>query len=50
MMLTSLSLVSGQSSDTDKRRAVEAGADGYYVKPLSLRTLDGLIDLHFPRS
>jgi CheY-like chemotaxis protein len=42
--------VSGQSFDTDKRRAVEAGADGYFVKPLSLRTLDELIALHFPVS
>jgi CheY-like chemotaxis protein len=40
--------VSGQSFDADKRRAVEAGADGYFVKPLSLRTLDDLIALHFP--
>jgi DNA-binding response OmpR family regulator len=42
--------VSGQSFDTDKRCAVEAGADGYFVKPLSLRTLDNLIALHFPVS
>jgi CheY-like chemotaxis protein len=40
--------VSGQSFDADKRRAVEAGANGYFVKPLSLRTLDDLIALHFP--
>jgi CheY-like chemotaxis protein len=40
-------VVSGQSFDTDKRRAMDAGADGYFVKPLSLRTLDNLIALHF---
>jgi CheY-like chemotaxis protein len=40
--------VSGQGYESDKLRAVEAGADGYYIKPLSLRTLDDLINLHFP--
>jgi DNA-binding response OmpR family regulator len=41
-------LVSGQSNDVDKRRALDAGADGYYTKPLSMRTLDALVALHFP--
>jgi DNA-binding response OmpR family regulator len=40
--------VSGQSNDVDKRRALDAGADGYYTKPLSMRTLDALVALHFP--
>jgi DNA-binding response OmpR family regulator len=40
--------VSGQHYETDKKRAVEAGANGYYVKPLSIRTLDDLIKLQFP--
>jgi CheY-like chemotaxis protein len=42
--------VSGQSFDTDKRRAVEAAADGYFIKPLSLHTLDHFLALHFPLS
>jgi CheY-like chemotaxis protein len=42
-------MVSGQSGGSDKQRCMDAGANGYYVKPLSLRTLDSLIDLHFPR-
>jgi DNA-binding response OmpR family regulator len=40
--------VSGQSHDNDKLRAIDAGADGYYVKPLGMRTIDDLISLHFP--
>ncbi|KAF3929841.1 hypothetical protein ABW19_dt0200715 [Dactylella cylindrospora] len=43
-------MVTGQNADEDKRRAVEAGANGYYVKPLSMRTLDNLIQLHFPKN
>jgi CheY-like chemotaxis protein len=42
-------LVTGQGFDDDKRRSVEAGVNGYYVKPLSMRTLDDLIQLHFPK-
>lgn len=42
-------VVTGQSLDDDKRRSVDAGADGYFVKPLSLRMLNDLIQLHFPK-
>ncbi|KAF3906967.1 hypothetical protein ABW21_db0200474 [Orbilia brochopaga] len=42
-------MVTGQNADEDKKRSVQAGANGYYVKPLSMKTLDGLIQLHFPK-
>ncbi|KAK6334319.1 hypothetical protein TWF730_003532 [Orbilia blumenaviensis] len=42
-------MVTGQNTDEDKKKSVEAGANGYYVKPLSMRVLDDLISLHFPR-
>jgi DNA-binding response OmpR family regulator len=41
--------VSGQSTDKDKKRCLDAGADGYYVKPFSIRALDDLIELHFKK-
>jgi DNA-binding NarL/FixJ family response regulator len=46
-ILNSSSLVTGQSSSEDKRKSVEAGADGYLVKPLSMRMLNDMIALHF---
>ncbi|EPS42316.1 hypothetical protein H072_3695 [Dactylellina haptotyla CBS 200.50] len=42
-------MVTGQNADEDKKKSVEAGANGYYVKPLSMKTLDDLIQLHFPK-
>ncbi|KAK6358889.1 hypothetical protein TWF696_000069 [Orbilia brochopaga] len=42
-------MVTGQNTDEDKKRSVQAGANGYYVKPLSMKTLDDLIQLHFPK-
>ncbi|KAF3915877.1 hypothetical protein AA313_de0202522 [Arthrobotrys entomopaga] len=42
-------MVTGQNADEDKRLSVEAGANGFYVKPLSMKTLDDLIQLHFPK-
>ncbi|KAJ6257204.1 hypothetical protein Dda_8091 [Drechslerella dactyloides] len=42
-------MVTGQNADEDKKRSVRAGANGYYVKPLSMKTLDDLIQLHFPK-
>ncbi|KAK6524251.1 hypothetical protein TWF694_005907 [Orbilia ellipsospora] len=42
-------MVTGQNADEDKKLSVEAGANGYYVKPLSMKTLDDLIQLHFPK-
>ncbi|KAF3934765.1 hypothetical protein ABW20_dc0108242 [Dactylellina cionopaga] len=43
-------MVTGQNTDEDKRKSVEAGANGYYVKPLSMKSLDDLIQLHFPKA
>ena len=43
------SKVTGQNTDEDKKQSVEAGANGYYVKPLSMKTLDDLIQLHYPK-
>ncbi|EIN05980.1 hypothetical protein PUNSTDRAFT_121940 [Punctularia strigosozonata HHB-11173 SS5] len=40
-------MVSGQSLDKDKKRSLDAGADGYYVKPFSISSMDDLIQLHF---
>ncbi|KAK6347616.1 hypothetical protein TWF718_005455 [Orbilia javanica] len=42
-------MVTGQNTDEDKMKSVAAGANGYYVKPLSMKTLDDLISLHFPK-
>ncbi|KAK6495260.1 hypothetical protein TWF481_003288 [Arthrobotrys musiformis] len=43
-------MVTGQNTDEDKKKSVEAGANGYYVKPLSMKALDDLISLHFPKA
>ncbi|EGX46278.1 hypothetical protein AOL_s00110g102 [Orbilia oligospora ATCC 24927] len=42
-------MVTGQNTDEDKEKSVAAGANGYYVKPLSMKALDDLISLHFPQ-
>ncbi|KAK6518917.1 hypothetical protein TWF281_003607 [Arthrobotrys megalospora] len=42
-------MVTGQNTDEDKKKSVAAGANGYYVKPLSMKALDDLISLHFPK-
>lgn len=43
-----LMMVTGQDSVNDKRNSYEAGADEYYVKPMSLKTLDKGIKEYFP--
>lgn len=41
-------MVTGQDSVGDKNRAFEAGADEFYVKPMSLKDLDRGIEGRFP--
>lgn len=41
-------MVTGQDSVSDKSRAFDAGADEYYVKPVSVRSLDRGIGERFP--
>lgn len=36
-------MVTAQSSDGDRKEAIEAGTDAYYVKPLRVSTLDDII-------
>lgn len=40
-------MVTGQDSETDKQRSFEAGATEYYVKPMSIKTLDQGIGKYF---
>lgn len=41
-------VVTGQSHVYDRQRSLQSGADAFFTKPLSLKTLDMLIDLQFP--
>lgn len=41
-------MVTGQDSALDRTRSLEAGADGFYVKPMSIRTLDAAVGEYFP--
>lgn len=41
-------MVTGQDSLQDKTRSLEAGADQFYVKPMSIKTLDRGISEFFP--
>jgi hypothetical protein len=40
--------VTGQDSAEDRTRSFEAGADEFFVKPVSLKTLDRGIAKYFP--
>lgn len=41
-------MVTGQDSASDKTRSFEAGANEYYVKPMSMKTLDRGVGEYFP--
>lgn len=41
-------MVTGQDSESDKTRSFEAGVNDYYVKPMSMKTLDRGIGSYFP--
>ncbi|PYI16625.1 hypothetical protein BO99DRAFT_404992 [Aspergillus violaceofuscus CBS 115571] len=41
-------VMTGQDTPADKTAAEEAGGDEYFVKPVILRQLDGVVRRHFP--
>ncbi|KAF2760362.1 putative histidine kinase HHK3p [Pseudovirgaria hyperparasitica] len=41
-------MVTGQDSPVDRVRSAEAGADGFFVKPVAMKALDQGIKGHFP--
>ncbi|RAK82146.1 hybrid sensor histidine kinase/response regulator [Aspergillus fijiensis CBS 313.89] len=41
-------VMTGQDTPADKTAATEAGGDEYFVKPVILRQLDGVVRRHFP--
>ena len=45
--LTSSNAVTGQSGDAERAAALAAGCDGFYVKPLRIKTLDELLAAQF---
>lgn len=40
-------MVTGQDSPSDRHRSNEAGADGFYVKPVGIKALDAAIAKYF---
>ncbi|KAH7325637.1 histidine kinase HHK3 [Stachybotrys elegans] len=44
---STLFIVTGQDDPSDRDAAASAGADDYFVKPLSIRTLDMVLRSHF---
>lgn len=43
-------IVTSQDSPKDRQKALEAGADDYFVKPLDLKKLDAILRRHFTLS
>ncbi|OJJ97456.1 hypothetical protein ASPACDRAFT_1858238 [Aspergillus aculeatus ATCC 16872] len=41
-------VMTGQDTPADKTAATEAGGDEYFVKPVIMRQLDGVVRRHFP--
>jgi len=41
-------MITGQDSPVDRKNSIGAGADEYFVKPVSLKMLDMAIDHYFP--
>jgi two-component system, sensor histidine kinase and response regulator len=42
-------MITGVSTEETKELCYNAGADGFYVKPLSLKNIDQVLETHFVR-
>lgn len=45
---STLFIVTGQDNPSDRESANAVGADGYYVKPVGIKSLDHAVKRHFP--